>query len=29
VWNNIIIGALALILGMACAGTAAKASTRP
>ncbi|MEU0195145.1 SPW repeat protein [Streptomyces afghaniensis] len=29
VWNNIIIGALALILGLACAGTAAKASTRP
>lgn len=28
VWNNIIIGALALILGLACAGTAAKASTR-
>ncbi|MFH8662430.1 SPW repeat protein [Streptomyces afghaniensis] len=29
VWNNIIIGALALILGLACAGTAAKASQRP
>jgi hypothetical protein len=29
VWNNIIIGALALILGLACAGTAAKASPRP
>ncbi|MYS90786.1 MULTISPECIES: SPW repeat protein [Streptomyces] len=29
VWNNIIIGALAVILGLACAGTAAKASTRP
>ncbi|MEU9631215.1 MULTISPECIES: SPW repeat protein [Streptomyces] len=29
VWNNIIIGALAVILGLVCAGTAAKASTRP
>ncbi|MEW2812797.1 SPW repeat protein [Streptomyces massasporeus] len=29
VWNNIIIGALALILGLVCAGTAAKASPRP
>lgn len=29
VWNNIVIGALAVILGLACAGTAAKASTRP
>lgn len=28
VWNNIIIGALAVILGLACAGTAAKASPR-
>ncbi|GGU20836.1 SPW repeat protein [Streptomyces coeruleorubidus] len=28
VWNNIIIGALAVILGLVCAGTAAKASTR-
>lgn len=26
VWNNIIIGALAVILGLVCAGTAAKAS---
>ncbi|GGX34988.1 SPW repeat protein [Streptomyces lomondensis] len=25
-WNNIIIGALAVILGLVCAGTAAKAS---
>ncbi|MEU0387814.1 SPW repeat protein [Streptomyces chartreusis] len=29
VWNNVVIGALAVILGLACAGTAAKASTRP
>ncbi|MEU0248245.1 SPW repeat protein [Streptomyces sp. NPDC006235] len=30
VWNNIIIGALAVILGLACTATAAKASnTRP
>ncbi|GAA2294725.1 SPW repeat protein [Streptomyces hawaiiensis] len=29
VWNNIIIGALAVILGLVCAGTAAKASPRP
>ncbi|MFJ5998712.1 SPW repeat protein [Streptomyces sp. NPDC092370] len=29
VWNNIIIGALAVILGLVCAGTAAKASSRP
>jgi hypothetical protein len=29
VWNNIIIGALAVILGLVCAGTAAKASARP
>jgi hypothetical protein len=29
VWNNIIIGALAVILGLVCAGTAAKASKRP
>ncbi|GAA2768100.1 SPW repeat protein [Streptomyces paradoxus] len=29
VWNNIIIGALAVVLGLVCAGTAAKASTRP
>ncbi|MFF7723824.1 SPW repeat protein [Streptomyces luteogriseus] len=29
VWNNIVIGALAVILGLVCAGTAAKASTRP
>lgn len=28
VWNNIIIGALAVILGLVCAGTAAKASPR-
>jgi hypothetical protein len=27
VWNNIIIGALAVILGLACTATAAKAST--
>jgi hypothetical protein len=26
IWNNIVIGALALVLGMACAGAAAKAS---
>jgi hypothetical protein len=29
VWNNIVIGALAVILGLVCAGTAAKASQRP
>ncbi|MFD5231539.1 SPW repeat protein [Streptomyces qaidamensis] len=29
VWNNIIIGALAVVLGLVCAGTAAKASQRP
>ncbi|GHA26651.1 membrane protein [Streptomyces purpurascens] len=29
VWNNIIIGALAVLLGLVCAGTAAKASPRP
>ncbi|MFJ8469047.1 SPW repeat protein [Streptomyces swartbergensis] len=29
VWNNIIIGALAVILGLVCAGAAAKASKRP
>ncbi|MGW6545950.1 SPW repeat protein [Streptomyces massasporeus] len=29
VWNNIIIGALAVILGLVCAATAAKASPRP
>ncbi|MDQ1013886.1 SPW repeat protein [Streptomyces afghaniensis] len=29
VWNNIIIGALAVILGLACTATAAKASSRP
>ncbi|MFF5842976.1 SPW repeat protein [Streptomyces massasporeus] len=29
VWNNIIIGALTVILGLVCAGTAAKASPRP
>jgi hypothetical protein len=29
VWNNIIVGALAVILGLVCAGTAAKASSRP
>lgn len=29
VWNNIIIGALAVILGLVCAGTAAKATPRP
>ncbi|MGX1567328.1 SPW repeat protein [Streptomyces sp. NPDC055506] len=29
VWNNIIIGTLAVILGLVCAGTAAKASPRP
>ncbi|MER7899806.1 SPW repeat protein [Streptomyces sp. NPDC096046] len=28
VWNNIIIGALAVILGLVCAGTAAKASSK-
>ncbi|MER7572534.1 SPW repeat protein [Streptomyces sp. NPDC126514] len=29
VWNNITIGALALILGLVCAGTAAKSVPRP
>ncbi|MFJ7333223.1 SPW repeat protein [Streptomyces sp. NPDC101110] len=29
VWNNIVIGALAVILGLVCAGTAAKATPRP
>ncbi|MEU6686754.1 SPW repeat protein [Streptomyces sp. NPDC046832] len=29
VWNNIIIGALAVILGLVCAGTAARATPRP
>ncbi|MEU2912688.1 SPW repeat protein [Streptomyces massasporeus] len=29
VWNNIIIGALAVILGLVCAGTAAKATPKP
>ena len=29
IWNNIIIGALAVLLGLVCAGTAAKASPRP
>ncbi|MFJ5733089.1 SPW repeat protein [Streptomyces paradoxus] len=29
VWNNIIIGALAVVLGLVCAGTAAKASSKP
>ncbi|MFH9011951.1 SPW repeat protein [Streptomyces sp. NPDC017943] len=29
VWNNIIIGALAVVLGLVCAGTAAKAAPRP
>jgi hypothetical protein len=29
VWNNIIIGALAVVLGLVCAGTAAKARPRP
>ncbi|MGC3004070.1 SPW repeat protein [Streptomyces sp. G35A] len=29
IWNNIIIGALALILGAVCAATAAKSATRP
>ncbi|KJK36372.1 membrane protein [Streptomyces variegatus] len=28
-WNNIIIGALTVILGLVCAGAAAKASPRP
>jgi hypothetical protein len=27
--NNIIIGALAVILGLVCAGTAAKSTSRP
>ncbi|GAA2567707.1 SPW repeat protein [Streptomyces roseoviolaceus] len=29
VWNSIIIGALAVLLGLVCAGTAAKASPKP
>lgn len=29
VWNNIVIGAPAVVLGLVCAGTAAKASPRP
>jgi hypothetical protein len=29
IWNNIIIGALAVILGMVCAATAAKSAPRP
>ncbi|MBG0857486.1 SPW repeat protein [Streptomyces spinoverrucosus] len=29
VWNNVIIGALALILGLVCAGTAAKSAPKP
>ncbi|MFD7433929.1 SPW repeat protein [Streptomyces sp. NPDC059861] len=29
VWNNVIIGALALILGLVCAGTAAKSVPKP
>ncbi|MET9392991.1 SPW repeat protein [Streptomyces sp. NPDC006624] len=29
IWNNIIVGALAVILGLVCAATAAKASSRP
>ncbi|MGV9452605.1 SPW repeat protein [Streptomyces sp. NPDC003635] len=29
VWNNIIIGALALMLGLMCAGAAAKSAPRP
>ncbi|MFF7853335.1 SPW repeat protein [Streptomyces sp. NPDC007904] len=29
IWNNLIIGALALILGAVCAATAAKSATRP
>ncbi|MGW1543456.1 SPW repeat protein [Streptomyces sp. NPDC002309] len=29
IWNNIIIGALALILGLVCAGTAAKSVPKP
>ncbi|WLW57722.1 SPW repeat protein [Streptomyces sp. YU58] len=29
VWNNIIIGALALILGLMCIGTAAKSAPKP
>ncbi|MFF7794800.1 SPW repeat protein [Streptomyces sp. NPDC007991] len=28
VWNNVVIGALAVILGLACTATAVKASTR-
>ncbi|WP_217169324.1 SPW repeat protein [Streptomyces sp. AC512_CC834] len=28
IWNNIIIGALALVLGMVCAGTAARSAPR-
>ncbi|MFJ4468251.1 SPW repeat protein [Streptomyces sp. NPDC089424] len=29
VWNNVIIGALAVILGLVCAGTAAKSVPKP
>ncbi|MBD0842979.1 MULTISPECIES: SPW repeat protein [unclassified Streptomyces] len=29
VWNNIVIGALALVLGLMCAGTAAKSTPKP
>jgi hypothetical protein len=29
IWNNIIIGALAVVLGMVCAATAAKSAPRP
>ncbi|CAM5669492.1 hypothetical protein SGLAM104S_01150 [Streptomyces glaucescens] len=29
VWNNIIIGALALVLGVVCAATAARSAPRP
>ncbi|MFI8189219.1 SPW repeat protein [Streptomyces sp. NPDC085946] len=29
IWNNIVIGALALALGLVCAGTAAKSAPKP
>ncbi|MFB8774314.1 SPW repeat protein [Streptomyces broussonetiae] len=29
VWNNVVIGALAVLLGLMCAGTAAKSAPRP
>ncbi|MDN0199064.1 SPW repeat protein [Streptomyces sp. S.PNR 29] len=29
IWNNVVIGALAVLLGMVCAGTAARATRRP